>query len=78
TDTGAIIIEVSRVQAFDPLSDSGKAFLAQAQAQVQEDIASDVYILFANGLLGSAEVTVNQGMIDQILASLGSSASTGY
>ncbi|NOR61757.1 MAG: hypothetical protein GQ535_04580, partial [Rhodobacteraceae bacterium] len=42
TDTGAIIIEVSRVQAFDPLSDSGKAFLAQAQAQVQEDIASDV------------------------------------
>ncbi len=71
TDAGAIIIEVSRVQAFDPLSDDGKTFLAQAQTQIEEDIASDVYILFANGLLGGAEVTVNQGMIDQILASLG-------
>jgi len=78
TDTGTIIVEVSRVQAFDPLSDSGKAFLAQAQAQVSEDIASDVYILFANAMLNSAEVTVNQGMIDQILISLGGSAGTGY
>ena len=74
TSAGAIIIEVSRVQVFDPLSDSGKAFLAQAQTQVQEDIAADIYILFANAVLGRAVVTVNQGMIDQILINLGGSA----
>ncbi len=78
TETGAIIVEVSRVQVFDPLSDDGKAFLAQAQTQVTDDIANDIYALFANAVLGSAEVTVNQGMIDQILISLGGSASTGY
>ncbi len=72
TDTGAIIIEVNRVQAFDPLSDSGKTFLSQAETQVKDDIASDIYILFANGVLNGTEVTVNQGMIDQILASIGS------
>ncbi len=69
TDTGAVIIEISRVQPFDPLSDAGKTFLSQAQTQVSEDIASDIYILFANAVLGNSEVTVNQGMIDQILAS---------
>ncbi|MBL1437783.1 MAG: SurA N-terminal domain-containing protein [Rhodobacteraceae bacterium] len=70
TATGAIIIEVSRVQIFDPLSDDGKTFLAQAQTQLKDDIASDIYILFANAMLGSADVTVNQGMIDQIILSL--------
>jgi len=78
TETGAIIIDVSRVQAFDPLSDNGKTFLSQAETQVKDDIASDMYILFANAVLGSSEVTVNQGMIDQILVSLGSSANTGH
>ncbi len=69
TDTGAIIVDVTRVQPFDPLSDNGKTFLSQAETQVKDDIASDMYILFANGVLNSTDVTVNQGMIDQILAS---------
>jgi len=68
TDTGAIIVDITRVQPFDPLSDNGKTFLSQAETQVKDDIAADVYILFANGVLNSTEVTVNQGMIDQILA----------
>lgn len=70
TATGAIIVEVSRVQKFDPLSDDGKTFLAQAEAQVADDISSDIYVMFANAVLGGADVTVNQGMIDQILLSL--------
>ncbi len=70
-DTGTILIEVNHVQAFDPESDTGKTFITQAEKQVKDDIASDMYILFANAVLGTTDVKVNQGIIDQILASFG-------
>ncbi len=74
TEDGAIIVQVNKVRPFDPESDNGKSFLAQAEAQVKGDIASDIYILYANAVLDNADVTVNQGLIDQILASIGSGA----
>ena len=78
TPTGAILLEVSRVQPFDPLTDDGKAMLSQAETQVKEGIANDIYILFANAMLNSAEVTVNQGMIDQILQGQGGYSAGGH
>lgn len=69
SETGAFIVQVNSVTPFDAQSENGQAFLAQANAQMRGDIASDLYILFANGVVSGTEITVNQGLIDQILAS---------
>lgn len=70
TDTGIVIVQTDSVTPFDAESDEGKDFLAQAESQLSGDIASDVYILFANGIVTNTDITINQGMINQILASI--------
>lgn len=70
SDEGAYVIKIDSLSAFDPLSEDGAAFLAQVETQIQDDIANDLYILFANGVVSTTDITINQGMIDQILASI--------
>ena len=67
---GAYIIRVDSVSAFDADSENGQGFLAQAEGQIQGDIADDIYFLFANGIVSGTDITINQGMINQILASI--------
>lgn len=67
TDTGAIILQINSITAFDPESETGALFLARAQEQIEGDIASDIYTLYANGIVATTELTINQGLIDAIL-----------
>ncbi len=67
TETGAIVIQITSISPFDPQSDTGISFLEQANTQMREDVASDLYILFANGIANQTEITINQGLIDSIL-----------
>jgi len=66
----SFIVQVNDISPFDPESETGKSFLAQAEAQVKSDIADDVYNLYANGIVANTDITINQGMIDQILANV--------
>lgn len=70
TETGALIIKINSISEFDPESENGASFLAQAEAQIGDDIADDIYILFANGVVASTDITINQPLIDQIIASI--------
>ncbi len=70
SENGAYIIRVDNVSAFDADSENGQGFLAQAEAQIESDIADDIYFLFANGIVSGTDITINQGMINQILASI--------
>ena len=78
SETGAFVVQVTRISPFDPASDTGISFLQQANAQMQEDIASDLYILFANGVLNQTEITLNQGLIEQIVGGEGLRAGNGF
>jgi peptidyl-prolyl cis-trans isomerase D len=69
-DNSSFIVQINKISPFDAESESGKAFLAQAEAQVKSDIADDLYNLYANGIVANTDITINQGMIDQILASV--------
>lgn len=71
TPTGAIIAQINAITPFDRDSDQGKSLMQQMQTRIDTDLASDIYILYANGVLNTAEVVVNQGMINQILANYG-------
>ena len=70
SQNGAYIVRINQVSAFDPETADGKNFLAQAEKQIKGDIANDIYIMFANGIVANTDITINQGMIDQILASI--------
>ena len=70
SENGAYIIRVDTVSPFDPDSANGQSFLAQAETQIKDDIANDIYILFANGVVNNTDISINQGMIDQIIASI--------
>ncbi len=74
---GAIIVQVNSITPFDPESADGKSFLAQAESQMKTDIGDDLYAMYANGIVGLTDVTVNQGLIDQILAG-GGGVSDGH
>jgi len=65
---GAYIIRIDSIAPFDPESVNGQSFLSQAEAQIKDDIASDIYILFAGGVVANTDITINQGMISQILS----------
>ncbi len=67
SETGAYIVQVNSISPFDPQSENGKAFMAQADSQMRADIATDLYILYANGVVANTEITVNQSIIDQVL-----------
>ena len=67
---GAYIVEINSVTAFDPTSEDGASFLAQVESQIKDDVANDLYIYYASGVVANTEITINQGMIDQILASV--------
>ncbi len=66
----SFIVLINKITPFDPGSESGKTFLAQAEAQITTDIGNDLYNLYANGIASHTDITINQGMIDQILASV--------
>jgi len=70
SDTGAYIVKITGASAFDPESENGQTFMAQANAQIKNDVASDIYILFANGVVTSTDISINQALIDQIIASV--------
>jgi len=67
TESGAIFLLVNNISTFDPESESGQLFLERAQAQIEGDIAADLYALYAGGVVASTELTINQGLIDAIL-----------
>jgi len=68
SENGAYIIRIDSVAPFDPESVNGQSFLSQAEAQIKEDITNDIYILFAGGVVANTDITINQGMISQILS----------
>ena len=70
SDTGAYIVKITGASAFDPESENGQSFMAQANAQMKNDVASDIYVLFANGVVTSTDISINQALIDQIIASV--------
>ncbi|MCF6271705.1 MAG: SurA N-terminal domain-containing protein [Rhodobacteraceae bacterium] len=67
---GTLIVVVDSITPFDPNSADGKAFLAQAQAQMQQDIGDDLYAMYANGIVVRTDITINQGLVDQIIDSV--------
>jgi len=67
TETGVVIMLVSNVVPFDPESENGRLFLEQAQAQINDDVASDIFTLYANGIVATTDLTINQGLIEDIL-----------
>ncbi len=70
SENGAYVVRIDSVAPFDPESANGQSFLSQAEAQIKDDIANDIYIMFANGVVANTDISINQGMINQILASI--------
>lgn len=67
---GVYLVQVTRIDAFDPSNSANVVILSQAATQIAAEIGNDMFTYYANSLVNQAGVTINQPLIDQLLLQL--------
>ncbi len=63
---GAVIIELTSVEPFDPNNEDAVAILAQVSAQQNQQLSQDLLAYFGAALITTVQPTVNQARIDAL------------
>ncbi len=63
---GAVIIELTSVEPFDPDNEDAAAILAQVSAQKNQQLSQDLLAYFGAALVTTVQPTVNQARIDSL------------